>query len=164
MLIRELVVTQNRLRNTDQIAAMVEFVRQGGRFTSDAMLASAIQSGSRASGPIAISQIGRTRFVHDGHHRLVAIFLGGRDYVCHEEFTTTKRAWADYWVANPPSGWLTPFDPGDECRLPEFGAVKLSALAAYNDGVLDEFLAANRHRYVEPREIETIAQLAEAVR
>jgi hypothetical protein len=167
--LKDLLVTQNGLRNCRQVARMIEFVRRGGYFSQDARLAQAILTDGRRQGvppPMFISHMEDGRLVlHDGHHRAVAMFLGGRDHVIGKvEADYGNYTYADYSQPNPEMGWFTPFDIDTEVRLPDFGWFKGEAQEIYKQyglGALKEFTTNYHSAYAEPRRLQTVAELAE---
>lgn len=170
ILLEELLVTQNGLRDCRQVAKMIEFVGAGGFFTRDARLAQHLLADGRGlPPPMHIAVMEDDRFVlHDGHHRAVAMFLGGRPYVdAEKEAEVVRYAYADYAEAHPEKGWFTPFNLETEVRLPDFGGFKKAAILNYKKlgrDALNETIRDYRHHYVEPRRVWTVAELAEVYR
>ncbi len=65
MLIDNLIIRQESLRNPEQLSEMILFINSGGSFTEK----------------IILSQFPDSKLViHDGHHRLCAIYLSGRTF------------------------------------------------------------------------------------
>lgn len=146
----ELRITQDGLRNRSQLDAMIEFVKRGGIFTRDV-----ITEYLHSSRLVGVNEFedGR-KFVHDGHHRLVAIKLSGvRDFLYPEEYFITKLPYARYTKANFSNGWYTPFDPRTHVRVCDFGVFKDQVIDLANDSPEQaiEFIEANRTVYLRER-------------
>jgi hypothetical protein len=160
----QLIITQNGLRNVDQLNNMVRFVRAGGRFTEDALLAFSIFTQGRVNPPlIYVSRMEDGRlFLHDGHHRCVAKHLAGKEYLEECEYQVGHHTYEDYLVARPSDGWLTPFDLNTEVRVPDFGAFKDVArmMLGVSHQAAESYIQENRQLYCEPRRITTIRELA----
>lgn len=167
LLLNKLLVSQNGLRNLEQVPKMIEFVKAGGKYTRDALLAQSIIAETIRGIPppihIALMEDGQM-VLHDGHHRAVSLFLGGRPYVENSEYEIFEYTYEDYTEPHPERGWFTPFDLATEVRKPDISRFKYWARRIYKrDGMdlLREFILTDREMYVEPRKIWTVAQLAE---
>lgn len=171
MFIDDLIVTQNGLRNPRQVSAMIEFVKAGGKFTYDARLAQHFLSVSEDHKgfppPMHISMMedGR-KLLHDGHHRAVAMWLGGRRQLDPSEYESAKYTYADYSLPHPDRGWYTPFDVDLEVRLPDFSLFKRGAAKVYDvkgdPAAVDTLIMDLRHRYCEDRRIWRVSELVES--
>ncbi len=166
--ISELIVIQNGLRNHKQVARMVEFVKAGGKFTFDARLAQHLLADPNRQSlppPIHIAVMSDDRLVlHDGHHRAVAMFLGGRMHIEESEYEYGHYSYEDYATPHPEKGWFTPFNIGVEVRKPDFSWFKSNAQKIYERNglpMLLEFIATDYESYLEPRQIWTVEQLAQ---
>lgn len=105
---------------------------------------------------IHIADIDGVLYVHDGHHRLVAYLLDPNLEIGDAEYVVQRYALEDYTRWNPPR-WLTPFDPRVEVRVPDFYAFKEEAQLR-----MDEvWVQSNRHLYVQPRQVHSMADLAQ---
>jgi hypothetical protein len=115
--IDDITITQNGIRNPDQLSKMVEFVRSGGFFNLEALqlhrpdARKIIQLPQFPDGKI---------YLHDGHHRTASIWLGGRNYLREDEYRLYNETYERYMELNPSEDWYTPFDPRTEVRLPDF--------------------------------------------
>jgi hypothetical protein len=155
-------ITQHKLRDEHQIPQMIKYVNNGGFWTLRA-----IQEFSKAHGQNGAAIV-LNRFpdgmwiIHDGHHRIVSTFLGGRDYLRVDEYSETNRPYEDYLYPNFDGGFYTPFDPLKEVRLNDFNEYKEEAirLADKNRAEAMLFVAANRYRYSETRAFHSVAELA----
>lgn len=123
--IHTLQVTQNGLRNTPQLKNMVEFVKRGGYFNNSALTAFHV-TGQRNDKPslMHIADIEGQLFIHDGHHRAMAILMGGRSLVDESEFKIFQYSWEEYIKPNLEKKWYTPFDPRVESRLADLTRFK----------------------------------------
>jgi hypothetical protein len=158
MLIDELKVTQSGIRDTDQLLEMIKFVKEGGIFTPEVLEKN--YKGVSVPKKIAISIFpDGEKFIHDGHTRTLAIYLGGRHELHEEEFIKQNWLYEDYLTSSIDAGWVTPFDPRKEVRLPDFFEFKNEALSAESFFTYYAFIKENRHRYCLPREVNHIADL-----
>jgi hypothetical protein len=100
--------------------------------------------------------------VHDGHHRLVATHLAGRDFLYPQEYQVTAWSYEDFLAVNLACGWVTPFDPRTHVRRADFIGWKEQVLAAAaSDPALAERLVREQPwAYREPRRYSAVAALA----
>lgn len=162
MLLEEIWTSQELLRDHDQVTKMVEFVSSGGKWTRDNIIDYAKKVGSKAS-VITISRFpDGLLLAHDGHHRLVATYLAGRCWLDTDEYVLTDWKYEDYLEVNFEKGWVTPFDPRQEVRLPDFLDFKnrvMAIVATCVESAL-EYIHQNKDKYATPRSIRTIIELA----
>ena len=98
LLLKDLIVTQQQLRNPDQLPKMVELVRKGNFFSKNMLL-------DKSDRLIEIAQIIRNPsdcvfYIHNGHHRCVAAYLGGRDSLREDEYYVKQWNYDDYKSIN----------------------------------------------------------------
>lgn len=112
-----LIPTQKEVRNCAQIDAMKVFVENGGVFDRKSLDQFAEVRGTKASPLIQITEFedGQT-YIHDGHHRLIAIYRAGREWLRYDEYEIKSWKYGDYQEINLDEGWMTPFDPRNEVR------------------------------------------------
>lgn len=153
--IDRLLVTQQKIRNLDQVVEMIEYVRKGGLFTLDAL--EQHKSRGRVSPLIEVTEFtdDGAMYLHDGHHRVVSIALGGRDYLAEGEYRIRTYKYADYTKANLNAHWFTPFDPRTELRLSDMTDYKrliqeLTEVSTSEEEILS-FIETNKNLYSEPR-------------
>jgi hypothetical protein len=161
--IESILVTQSSIRVFDRVRKMVDFVVSGGRFTSDRV--AAFHEGElNRFGLIVLSRFpGDLIYLHDGHHRSVSAYLGGRRYFSFEERIINEWDSLDrYNEINPEKGWVTPLDLRTEVRLPDVLKFKQKALALDGDTQTD-YIRSNRHRYATKREIHTVADMGNLI-
>jgi len=149
-------ITQHKLRKPEQIAGMVKYISDGGSWKSD------------AANPIVINEFpDGLKIIHNGHHRIVSMFLAGKESLISNEFKLTKFHYEDYLNPNISAGFFTPFDPRIEVRLSDFGSyyteVKAKVRNRISDQEVVEFINLNRGRYAEPRSLETVADLVKVL-
>jgi len=167
-----LQVTQD-LRDYDQIDPMVAHVQSGGLFTTDVLEGFAKEQGLKTSPLIQISEFeDGQQFIHDGHHRTVSIWLGGRNHIDDNEYEIKKWKYQDYLdiVFLKPDGkwlgWVTPYDPRTEVRMPDIADFKKCVHDLfYNEKAGGEatarnFIENNQMMYAKPRVIKTVPSLA----
>ena len=147
MNIQDLMLTQDGFRlHPDEMQAMVDFVRSGGRFTEEAL---ASHDPARKS-LIAVSKFGDgCHFIRDGLHRSVAIYLGRDDPVLHEdEFVVESMTYDMYTGPAVDKGWYTPFDPRIEVRKADFHEFKQQVLDLKDqNGDVEKFISENKAMY-----------------
>ena len=117
-LVETLLITQNGIRNKPQITSMTDFVESGGFFTAESML----EFIGKPQPLIAISRFpDGLEYIHDGHHRALAMYLGGRREMHNDEYEVSEWSYDQYVNPNFALRFLTPFDPRKEIRLFDFG-------------------------------------------
>lgn len=156
--IETLIVNQDGLRNIDQLDQMIKYVRNGGVFDKESL-------------PEGHPIIHLVRFedgrihIQDGHHRLSAILLGGREQVLSSEYRMENTEYDKYQEINFDCGWITPFDPRTEFRLSDLDKYRKLIRARRIKRAphrVAHFIQQNKHRYKKPREFFTIPQLIAA--
>jgi len=163
MKIDSLIPMHNRLRNLDQVADMIELVA-GGSFFSRTNLDYFAQSKGMKPSPlikIAVFEDGK-EYIHDGHHRLYAIFSGGRNYLHESEFVVERWKYQDYLEINLDQRWYTIFDPRIEVRIENIYNFKrviedlLAQKVPYR--IVEQFIKESYKAkiYTEPRQITHI--------
>jgi len=171
--LKDLSVMHADLRDVEAIRPMSEFVKTGGFWTQQVLQQFADDTGlDRPSPLIQIPKFedGR-RFIHDGHHRVVSIYFGGRDYLRDDEFVEYGFHYSKYLETGRSTfekGFFTPFDPRKELRLSDFGDFKRQAIEMYDtvrntgsgEQALCDWIAENAAEYRMDRgDVETIHDL-----
>ena len=160
--INNLIVTQCGIRSRKQISEMISFIRDGGIFSKDTM-----KLYDPMTGPIiSISDFGDgDLYIHDGLHRIVSVLLSGkRDFLFPEEFVIRKWKYEQYLEINHNVGWVTPFDPRTEIRLPDFGTFKKHVKWLYDNQSPDHathFILTHKNDYAKIRDIRVVTELLE---
>lgn len=126
----DIIPTHNRLRNPSKV---FEF--------------------SSINKPISLSRIEDKIYCHDGHHRLCWFYLHGF-YELTNEYKIINKTYEDYFSINREVGYLTPFDPRTECRIPHFFPIKKILSKMSNEDIY-----RNRHLFIEKREIYNVTGL-----
>jgi len=156
----DLLVTQNILRNFDQIDGMIEHVNHDGLWTTKVL-----NSFNRdfVEHLIAISEFpDGSKYIRDGHHRCVATYMSGRDYLLDNEYIITPMTYDQYMSVNFDVGWVTPFNPIDDVRLSDFMDFKKLVLymrSDHTDEEVIEFIRLNKFKYACPRMMNTVSDL-----
>ena len=144
MNIENVIITQEELRNPEQIPEMVKFVNLGGFF-------------SDSDKKISLSRFPDSKiFIHDGHHRICAIYLAGRRHLSKTEYIITDWTYEDYLEINFVNNWITPFHPMYEIRIPDLSDFRNSV---NNSSDKVDFINCNKHLYAKPRKISKISEL-----
>lgn len=159
----EIIVTQDSLRNAAQLPDMVEFLTVGGIFNKEAMASfQRSHPESYTNGLIQLVQFEDGKiFVHDGHHRMVAMHLARRNYLYESEYEITQWTYEQYEAINFEVRWVTPYHPGFFVRLPDYRAFKkdVDGQMAISQEAAAEFIRLNKHKYCKPRNIWYIEQI-----
>jgi hypothetical protein len=165
LLLEALTVGQHGLRyGVEHMHRMMDFVADGGVWSEGALLRH--PGCPRPAALIQVSALpavgGPMLLIHDGHHRLVATHLAGRDFLHPEEYLLTWWTWEEYRAPNFATGWVTPFDPRTQVRTADFATWKRHILeTARRDPPLAERLIREQpEAYREPRRYSAIASLA----
>jgi hypothetical protein len=156
-----LMVMQNGIRDFKQMPAMIEFVRNGGIWTKDAL--------NLFSNHVHNKLINIPSFpdgleaIHDGHHRAVATVLAGRDFLYDEEYNSYAWDYPDYTEPSFEHGWVTPHDPRTHVRTADFWPFKdkVLKLATTDLRAAREYIEKNKHLYLVPRTIYYLPELVE---
>ncbi len=141
--VNDLLVTQSGLRHLEQLNPMIKFVKDGGTFDESTLGSYAIRYGLQAVAPlieVAIFEDGKYA-LHNGHHRVSAIFLGRHHpFLFKNEYFIRKWKYSDYTDIVLPT-WVTPFDVRTEIRVPE--------LAQWKNDVRRLYIEAGEQRTID---------------
>jgi len=166
MLIDTLIVTQHRLRYIDHVPSMIKFIEGGGVWTKDVLEKyAAIHHPGKVSPLIQISRFeDGLEYIHDGHHRILTMYLGGRHHLHPEEFEVTEWTYSQYLEINLKAGWFTPYDPRTHCRKADLALYKIAVKSVLD--VLGEEMATQQirnsiFRYAEPRVFRSVKEMAQ---
>lgn len=96
----DLRVTQDNIRCADNLQPMIDHVKAGGLF----------------SGMCVFSFPDGRKFLHDGHHRVVSIWLGGRRHLEAQEYVVINSTYENITSVLFDKFFVTPFDPRTEMR------------------------------------------------
>ena len=131
-------VIQNELRNEWQLPKMIQLIKEGGRFDTESLIEyhrsqpyANLPHDKAVGGLIEISAFPDGAFyLHNGHHRAVAIHLAGREFLYDDEFYVKQWEYRDYdsiVFHNPDGSWrgyVTPLDIRVEARKKDIGHFK----------------------------------------
>jgi hypothetical protein len=166
MLLKDLIVTQEGIRNCKQIAKMVESVKNGNFWTKDYLVSYSPKNEKK----FALIQISQTEdgklYIHDGCHRTCSTFLGGRDYLREDEFQIKTVKYSDYLEINFDNFWLTPFDLKTEVRKADFFDFKNKALEykkLYGEEYASNWILSNTNLFKQKRTCNLISELVEKI-
>ncbi len=163
MLIKDLWVTQNALRDYCQLKQMVDFVISGGFWTQDVI-------NKFSNKQVLLIQISEfedgVQYVHDGHHRVIATLLGGRDYLRQDEYEVKTYTYERYMTAKPHINYFTPFDPRIHVRKADLFEFKLAAKKVYQTkpDQFDIWIQNNVDKFREMRYDKTTLDFLEKVK
>lgn len=155
MPIGSLLATQYGYRDDAGVKEMVEFVSQGGEFNAKPLI------------QVFLLEDGKL-FVHDGHHRSMAVYLSGRDYLKPSEYLLSPITYRALGSVNFDAGYVTPYDPRTEMRLSDFRIFKKTARQLRDDLSNPHretdamtYITENRPLYcITHRPYETIPEMA----
>jgi hypothetical protein len=162
--IDDLTVSQDAMRHTAQIAAMIEYIRTGGFWTCDALEKFATDNDLKVCPLIEIVQFPDGRYmIHDGHHRVVSTYLGGRHFLRGDEYRLKHWTYENYGGINFVNKWVTPFNPKSEIRLPDFWVFKKKVfeLLEIDKDAATRYILDNGPLYKRLRTISGVACLAD---
>ena len=166
--IAKLGITQEHLRNPEQIAGMIDFAFAGGHFNKESLL-------DCRDLPENLIEVSRFEdgalYLRNGHHRVVAIHLAERTFLYDDEYSITDWRYSNYsrikffrdngeW-----QGWVTPFDVKTQVRIGDFLDFKRQIKAIYyehGEGAAVDCILNNPTMYKKEKTIHTVAELAEA--
>lgn len=152
--IENLVVTQFGYRHDAGVKEMTKYVQHGGVFNCNPRI-------------VLFKLNDDQLYIHDGHHRSMAIYLSGRKHLEEQEYVITPFSFEELSTPNFDVGFVTPYDPRTEMRLSDFRIFKKTALLRYRDFSNPnhekdaiEYINANRALYRIPhRPYETIPDM-----
>lgn len=156
-------IMHDEIRHMSQVGEMVRLVRAGLFWSSDVLRAYAEAHRLPVAPLIAIARFpDGWMMIRDGHHRCLATYVGGRAYLRHDEYNIQEYTYEMYAEINFAVGFVTPFDPRIEVRLPDFGSFRQEALRLYahNPQAAVEFIRRNKFRYARPRRYYNLTQMA----
>ncbi len=157
----------DEIRHKQQVVEMAWLVRDGLFWTRDALRAHADKHNAPVSHPIAIARFPDGRMmIRDGHHRCLATYIGGRAYLRHDEYRLEEYTYEMYAEINFEVGFVTPFDPRTEVRVPDLTEFRQEVFRLYarNPEEAVAFIRQNKSRYARLHRCNTLAQLAEHLR
>lgn len=168
--VSDLLVTQDGLRDYEQLKRMTNFVRAGGLFDDATLGSYAIRHDlSKVAPRIEIARFeDNIMAVHNGHHRIMSIYFGRRDKKLHPtEFFIKDWRYRDYKDIVLPY-WVTPFDVMDELRVHELHEWKDEVHKYYElhgEPATEKFILQNKQRYAYKRgTIYTVGDLSSRIR
>jgi len=150
---------------------MIDFVRVGGIFSRQNLDLFADREGIRHSPLIKLARFEDSKiYLHDGHHRASAIWLGGRKELYAEEYFIVDWLYQDYLTINIKQRWYTVFDPRKEVRIPDISSFKskvdklLQRVPSPSEEEINKFIfdCYGERLYTEPRSAKSIAEMVES--
>ena len=157
-----LKTTQSWVRSINQVKKMLAHVQNAGIFTIDNI--KQFHPEDSTFPLIRVSQFpDGSHYLHDGHHRAVSIWLGGRDILLPGEYEIQYfPSIAKYAEVNPGAGWYTPINLDSEVRLPDTRVYKrlIQEVEPEHIPILVKDL---KSMYATPRIYDNVVELAEAI-
>lgn len=157
----------DEIRYRRQVIEMSWRVREGVFWTQEVLQTHAAAHNASAPRPIAIACFpDGEMMIRDGHHRCVATYLGDRTYLRHDEYHLENYTYEMYSEINFEAGFVTPFDPRTEVRLPDFTAFREEVFRLYARSREEAiaFIRRNKAQYARPHTRNTLAHLAQHMR
>jgi hypothetical protein len=157
-------IMHDEIRHRHQVVEMAWLVRDGLFWTRDVLCAHANKYHTPVPHLIAIARFPDGRMmIRDGHHRCLATYIGGRAYLRHDEYIVETYTYEMYAEINFEKGFVTPFDPRTEVRVPDFTAFRQEVFRIYARSPEEAvaFIRQNKARYARPHTRSNLAQLAE---
>src|SRR6266446_3606067 len=157
----------DEMRHKHQVVEMSWLVRDGLFWTHDVLCAYAGKHHTPVRHLIAIAHFPDGRLlIRDGHHRCLATYIGGRGYLRHDEYNLEEYTYEMYAEINFEAGFVTPFDPRTEVRVPDFIEFRQEVFRLYarNPEEAVAFIRQNKSRYARSHRYNNLAQLAEHLR
>jgi hypothetical protein len=125
-------IMHDEIRHKHQVVKMSWLVRDGLFWTRDVLRAHADKHHTPVPQLIAIARFPDGRMmIRDGHHRCLATYIGGRAYLRHDEYIVETYTYEMYAEINFEAGFVTPFDPRTEVRVPDFTAFRQEVFRLY---------------------------------
>ncbi|MBM3226831.1 MAG: hypothetical protein FJZ47_23955 [Candidatus Tectomicrobia bacterium] len=156
-------IMHDEIRHRQQVGEMAIQVRAGVFWTAETLQSYARRHQAASPHPIAIAHFPDGRMmIRDGHHRCLATYIGGRGYLRHDEYKLEHYTYEMYAEINFEAGFITPFDPRTEVRVPDFTAFRQEVLRLYahDPAEAEIFIRQNKARYARPHRCSTLPQLA----
>ena len=157
-------IMHDEIRHKQQVVEMSWLVRDGLFWTSDVLRAHADKHRTPIPPLIAIARFPDGRMmIRDGHHRCLATYIGGRASLRHDEYSIETYTYEMYAEINFEKGFVTPFDPRTEVRVPDFTAFRQEVFQLYarDPAAAVAFIRQNKWRYARLYTRSNLAQLAE---
>lgn len=155
--IDKLIVTQFSLRHHDQIPGMVQFVKNGGFWNQHSLENYAKLNSLKVSPLISISLFEDNKmYIHDGHHRISSVYLGGRNFLRQDEYRIHRWLYKDYLEINISNNWITPFDPRIEGRVADLSVFKKNVEKSIDK---INYIINNKNIYLVPRQFNHIKDI-----
>jgi len=154
-----LQTTQSWVRSMSQVKRMTEHVSNGGVFTIDNV--SDFHPEDSVFPLVRVSRFpDGSMYLHDGHHRAVSVWLGGRDILLPDEYEITDWDSIErYAEVNLDANWITPVNLANEVRLPDTRIYKRLIHEARDADVMN-LINELKHMYATQRKHNNVIELA----
>jgi hypothetical protein len=109
-------------------------------------------------------------YLWNGHHQICAAYDSGLRYIPDGFYKITERTYEQVMSINFDAEYVTPFNMINECRISDFKSYKdevirlLKYLRGFEKNVLEPYIFTNPQRYKEPRAINSIKEIVDAIR
>lgn len=157
--LEDLTITQESLRNPGQLPKMVQLVKDGKLFDEDVLKA----HGSTEK-LIEIAQFeDKHVFLHNGHHRCVAIWLGGRFQIEDSEYYIKQWKYEDYDSISFDNEYYTPFNIVNEVRVQNLAPYKTfikNIIHEFGEEMAYDVIPCAKSLYATERKLTQVYELA----
>jgi hypothetical protein len=156
----------------EDLASMFEFIDGGGRFNEESLrqhnphrtsLIAIARVPVEWTGPRLYSEGGYYHFIRDGLHRCCIAHLC-RGELFEDEYIVEDHNLDDFKGINLECGWVTPFDPIREVRLPDFHTYKQRVLAMIAGhaapNLITDFINECHDQYATQRRVASLEDIA----
>lgn len=149
--ITRLTPTQGDVRRPAHVHALTEALKRGEPLTAPL-------------NPIRVARFeDGALYVHNGHHRVTACVLAGRDHLRPEEYAIQDWTYAQYLEINWSAHYLTPFHPPTETRVADLTRFRASVTFVETHSgrkAAEAFILRHTHLYKRRRCVATFVELA----
>jgi hypothetical protein len=102
-------------------------------------------------------------YCHNGHHRIAACVIAGRDHLLDGEYAIEDWTYEQYLEINWEANYLTPFDPRLETRIEELTPFRTAVAFITERGgrrAAEAFIWRHTELYKRSRVVTTFVELA----
>lgn len=149
--ILRLIPTQGGLRDRKRALHLADKVKAGYFFVDN-------------PAPISITKFEDGQlYVHNGHHRVVACILGGRNELRADEYQIQRWTYLQYDEISWEHNYVTPFHPVTETKVPDLSNFKQAVeYTVERNGreAAELFIRKHKWLYARPRRVDEFWELA----
>jgi hypothetical protein len=147
--LEDITVTQNRIRSSQSFQELQSKMKDDSDFLR--------------KNPVVLLQTEDGKYwVWNGHTRLAAYWALGFRKLIPEQYYVMKLTYAEVASVNFNVGYVTPFDPKDQCRAADFFEYKKVVRGLFNvvgPWYALKHIVEHSYEYIEERKIHKISKL-----